>query len=230
MPAARNTVLVRLGKAAGSGQTGVLHLPGGSGGAIYLSRGIVAYAESGRTPDLATRLETATAAAYAGTLSSLEKTWLAREATVDAATEILPGRPRQGRFRACAGLDLGVMAALPVTALISEVSRRHEVIRQMSAVLTADTAVARRPRLPGRAVRVSDVQWAIVMRARHPATPRHLALELGQSVFGITTECFRLVSMGLLAVTGPQGGTAVMAGEPDRVRPAISYIRALGDR
>lgn len=227
MLAASNPVLTRLGRAADAGRTGVLHLPGESGGAIYLSAGMVAYAESRRTPDLAARLEKATAAARAGTVSSLERSWLAREATADAATELLPGKPRHARFRASGELDLGVMASLPVAVLISEVSRRLAVIEQMSAVLTADTAVARCPRLPSGAVRVSDLQWAIVMRAGRPATPRSLALELGQSVFGTTIEAFRMVSMGLLAVAGSPAGPAATAGKPGRSGPALSFIRAL---
>ncbi len=227
MLAASDPVLIRLGRAADAGRTGVLHLPGESGGAIYLSAGMVAYAESGRSPGLAARLETATAAARAGTVSALERRWLAREATVDAATELLPGRLRHARFRASGELDLGVMAGLPVAVLIGEVNRRLAVIGQMSAVLTADTAVARCSRLPSGAVRVSDLQWAIVMRAAHPATPRSLALELGQSVFGTTIEAFRMVRMGLLAVAGAPAGPASAAGEPGRSGPALSFIRAL---
>jgi len=225
LPAAKGPVLSRLGKAAASGRTGMLHVPGG---AIYLSEGMVAYAESRRTPDLAVRLEKAAAVAHTGTVSLLERRWLAREATVDAATELLAGRPRQARFRACAELDVSVAATMPLAVLISEVSRRHEISRQMSAILTADTVIAQRPRLPGHVVRVSDFQWAIVMLARHPVTPRHLALELGQSVFGTTIESFRMVSMGLLAVPGAPAGPAAMAGAPGQARAAISFIRALG--
>jgi Domain of unknown function (DUF4388) len=227
MPPANSPVLIRLGKAADAGQTGVLHLSGESGGAIYLSQGVIAYAESGRAPDLSTRLEKAALAAPAGTVSSLERSWLAREATVDAVTEISSVKSRQARFRASAELDLSVTASMPVAVLITEVSRRHEVIRQMSAVLTADTAVARCPRLSSRAVRVSGLQWAIAIRAKDPVTPRGLALELGQSVFGTTVESFRMVSMGLLAVAGTPAGPPVAAGEPGRDRPAISFIRAL---
>lgn len=227
MPPAKSPVLIRLGRAADAGQTGVLHLSGGSGGAIYLSEGTIAYAESRRTPDLATSLAKAAMAAPAGTVSSLERSWLARETTVDAATEILWGKSRQARFRTSAELDLAVMASMPVAALIAEVSRRHQVIRQMSAVLTADTAVARCPRLSAGAVHVSGLQWAIVMRAGHPVTPRSLALELGQSVFGTTVESFRMVNMGLLAVAGTPASPPAAAGEPGRDRPAISFVRAL---
>ena len=224
---ARNPVLAGLGRAADSGQAGVLHVSGESDGAIYLSAGLIAYAESRRTPDLATRLEKAAAAARAGTVSSLERNWLAREATVDAATGLLSGRPRHAKFRASGDLDPRVRASLPVAVLISEVSRRLELIRQMSAVLTADTTVTRCPRISSGAVHVSDLQWAIVMQAGHAATPRSLALELGQSVFGTTIEVFRMVSMGLLAVAGAPARQAAAAGEPGRGRPGISFIRAL---
>jgi hypothetical protein len=222
-----NPVLIRLGKAADSGRTGVFHLPGESGGMIYLSAGVVAYAESRRTPDLDARLEKAAAAARAGTVTSLERSWLAREATVDAVTELLAANPRQARFRTSDRLDLSVTASLPVAVLISEVSRRMEVIRQISTVLTADTAVARSPRLSSPAVHVSDLQWSIVVRTGHPGTPRSLALELGQSVFGTAIEVFRMVSMGLLAVVGAPARPETAAGEPRRDRSAVSFIRAL---
>lgn len=65
------------------------------------------------------------------------------------------------------------------------------------------------------------LQWAIVVRAEHPVTPPGLALDLGHSAAGTATEVFRMVSMGLLTVSG------ALAGKPGRGRPGSSFIRAL---
>ncbi len=116
---------------------------------------------------------------------------------------------------------------MTVTLLVTEASRRHNVLRQLSAVLTPDTAVARNPRLRSQAIRVSDIQWAIAMRLNNPATPRSLALEMGQSVFGTTITVFRMVTMGLLSAVGAPGGSADAGIESDRSRHAISFLQAL---
>ena len=94
-----NPVAIRLGKLADSGWTGALYLSGESGGVIHLIEGDVVSADSRRTPDLASRLAQAVVSAGQDTVSSLERSWLIREATVDAALELLSARTR-ARFRA----------------------------------------------------------------------------------------------------------------------------------
>lgn len=224
---AKNPIVIRLGKAADSRQTGVLAVSGDAGGEIYLTGGVIVRADSRRTPDLAARLEKAGSSARHGTVSPLEHSWMAREATVDATTELLSGKPRHARFRASGPLSLGDPADLPVAALVSEVSRRHEIMQQLAPVLTPDTAVVRNRRLGSRAVHVSDIQWAIAIRAGNPVTPRRLAVEVGQSVFGTTVEVFRMVTIGLLSVAGVPDRPADEATETDRSRRTISFIRAL---
>jgi hypothetical protein len=224
---ANNPVVIRLGKLADSRQTGVLELSGDARGRIHMSRGVIIHADSRLAPDLATRLARAETSARRGAVSSLERSWIAREATVDAATELLSGKPRHTRFRTPEQLDPADLADIPVAALVSEVGRRHTIIQQLSAVLTPDTAVARNLRLGSRAVHVSDLQWAIVVRAGNPAAPRSLALELGQSVFGTTVEVFRMVTMGLLSVVDDPARPRDGAGETSRARHAMSFIRAL---
>jgi len=224
---AKNPVITRLGKLGYSGQTGVLHLSGESAGSIHLSRGSVVYAESARTPGLPARLEKMTALTGGAMVSSLERDWMAKDATADAALELLSGKPRHMRFRAPGELDLGITEGMTVTLLVTEVNRRHNIMRQLSAVLTPDTAVARNPRLKTRSIGVSDIQWAIAMRVNSPVTPRSLALELGQSVLGTTIAVFRMVTMDLLSVVDPPAGSADETRESDQNGPAISFIRAL---
>jgi hypothetical protein len=115
---------------------------------------------------------------------------------------------------------------MPVEALLSEVQRRHEVQRQLAAVLTPDTAVARRPSLDPPAVQVSPTQWSLLARAGDGATPRGLAMQLGRSVFGTTIEVYRLLELGLLVVPGRPPAPA-----DGRPGTSISFIRAVsGER
>ncbi len=94
-------------------------------------------------------------------------------------------------------------------------------------MLTPDAEVARNPRLRPGAVHLSDSQWTILMQLAQPGTPRDLALELGQSVFGMTIEVYRMVVMGLVSVTGAPAGDADPAGGTSRIWPALSHIRAV---
>ena len=218
---ARSPVAIRLGKLAEAGQTGSLHLSGDSGGVIYVSEGDIVAADSRRTPSLADTIGTEKA-------GSLARGWLATEATIDAAMELMSARPRHVRFTEPGEEpDLPGIPGLPLTALMAEVTRRHKLLEQIAAVLTPDTAVARNLRLRSRAVRVSDGQWAILLQLGQPVTPRALALGLGQSVFGMTIEVYRMVIMGLVSVVDAMARAADPAGETSRGRSTLSFIRAL---
>lgn len=219
----RSPVAIRLGKLAETGQTGSLHLSGDSGGVIYVSEGDIVAADSRRTPSLADRIGTEKA-------SSLARGWLATEATIDAAMELMSARPRHVRFTEPEEEpepELPGIPGMPLTALMAEVTRRHNLLEQIAAVLTPDTAVARNLRLRSRAVHVSDGQWAILLQLGQPVTPRALALGLGQSVFGMTIEVYRMVIMDLVSVVDASARTADPAGEASRGRSTLSFIRAL---
>ena len=219
----RSPVAIRLGKLAEAGRTGSLHLSGDSGGVIYVSEGDIVAADSRRTPSLADRTGTEKT-------GSFERSWLATEATIDAAMELMSARPRHVRFREPeeeAGPDLPSSPGMPLTALMTEVTRRHNLLEQIAAVLTPDTAVARNLRLRSRAVHVSDGQWAILLQLGQPVTPRALALGLGQSVFGMTIEIYRMVIMGLVSVVDASARAADPAGQASRGRSTLSFIRAL---
>jgi len=219
----RSPVAIRLGKLAEAGRTGSLHLSGDSGGVIYVSEGAIVAADSRRTPSLADRIGT-------GKTGSFGRRWLATEAIIDAAMELMSARPRHVRFREPeeeAGPDLPGGPGMPLTALMAEVTRRHNLLEQIAAVLTPDTAVARNLRLRSRAVHVSDGQWAILLQLGQPVTPRALALGLGQSVFGTTIEVYRMVIMDLVSVIDASARAADPARAASRGRSALSFIRAL---
>jgi len=147
----RSPVAIRLGKLAEAGRTGALYLSGESGGVIYLSEGDVLAADSRRTPGLAARIGQAGSAAGQEAAGSFERSWMATEATMDAAMELTSARPRHVRFRGPEEEPSPAGAGtIPVAVLITEVSRRHRIMQQMAAVLTPDTPVVRNPRLkPG---------------------------------------------------------------------------------
>ena len=220
----RSPVAIRLGKLAEAGRTGSLYLSGDSGGVIYLSKGEIVAADSRRTPSLAARIGTEEA-------GSFERTWMATETTIDAAAELMSTRPRHVRFRDpeedADGPGSTGIPGMPLTTLMAEVNRRHNLLGQIAGVLTADAAVARNLRLRSHAVHVSDGQWTILMRLDQPATPRGLALALGRSVFGMTIEVYRMVIMDLVSPIDVPARPADPAGEAGRGRSALSFIRAL---
>jgi hypothetical protein len=219
----RSPVAIRLGKLAEAGRTGSLHLSGDSGGVIYVSEGAIVAADSRRTPSLADRIGTEKTGSFG-------RRWLTTEAIIDAAMELMSARPRHVRFRDPeeeAGPELPGGPGIPLTALMAEVTRRHNLLEQIAAVLTPDTAVARNLRLRSRAVHVSDGQWAILLQLGQPVTPRSLALGLGQSVFGMTIEVYRMMIMDLVSVVDASARAADPAGQASRGRSTLSFIRAL---
>ena len=223
----KEPIATRLGKLAAEARTGILDVTGDTRGTIHIHGGRVVYAESARTPGLTARL--AGWAPGQNLPGSLERAWMIREATADAALDLFSfaARPRYGRRRQGETLVTGDDDGMPVTALLAEVARRQEIMRQMSALVTADTAVQRQLDVPSRGVRVSAAQWALVIRVNGPATPRDLAMELGHSVFGTTIKVLRLMELNLLSTVGGPADGSDRAGEfPGRGKVTVSFIRA----
>jgi hypothetical protein len=210
----------RLGKLAEGGRTGALHISGDLGGVVYFRDGDVIYAESARTPG---------PASLPGPLG-----WAlaVRESTVDAAFDLLSdtAHPATSRFRNAESPGVGEAVGIPVDTLLAEVARRREVCAQLSAALTADTAVIPNPHLAPRGVHVSTLQWAVLIRVGDQSTPRSLAFELQRSVFGTVLEVFRLVSLGLLTVADdPDPPAGQVPGQAFR-RDAVSFVQAVTQR
>lgn len=245
-----NLIAARLRKLADEKSTGMLPVSGNGDGAIFFRDGQVSYAESSRTPVAAPHLvglaalglvpaeappsfggdypgETALVAT--GSVGRLLGVLAVTEPVIDALTELLSSESRYAKFRP-GDPPAAQVRPVPVEALLTEVQRRHAVLRQLAPVVTPDTAVARDPSLDSPAAQVSPSQWALLVRAVDLATPRGLAMHLGRSVFGTTIEVGRLVTLGLLTVPGRQ---AASAGGPAAARPVmpLSFIRAVsGER
>ena len=166
----------------------------------------------------------------ARSVSRLAGTLVVTEAVIDAVTDLLSSDSRYARFRPSGDPPPAQARPVAVEPLLTEVQRRHDVLRQLAPVLTPDTGISRTPALEAPSVQVSPAQWALLVRAGAGTTPRYLAAYLGRSVFGTTIEVGRLIELGLLAVPGRP---ARPAGRPQARRggAAVSFIRAVsGDR
>jgi hypothetical protein len=129
-------------------------------------------------------------------------------------------------------VDGVVVGGLVVDGLLAELSRRREMLRQMSEYVTADTVVARAAQLHSSRIQVSALQWALLIRARTPVTPRDLAFALGRSVFGTTVEVYRLMTLRLMSVAGHPRRPLDPAAH-DELEPALaalSFIQAVSHK
>lgn len=214
----------RLRKIAAARSTGILPFSGRSDGAIYFRDGKVVYAESSRTPGPDTHAYPVPTEDLPP-LSRIAAILAITEPTVDAALELLsaqsPAQSRCAKFRPSSVPVPGLASDISLEALLAEVTRRQRVLGQLSAVLTADTALARNPYIRPDSIRVSALQWALLIRVRPGSTPRDLAWDLSRSVFGTTAEVYRLVARQLLSVASDPASTR----EPGLA--AMSFVRAV---
>jgi hypothetical protein len=154
------------------------------------------------------------------------------EPAIDAVLDLVLSQSAIGRFRTGKGRGGPELISLPAESLVTEIARRLHLVRQMAAVVTADTTVSRSPALQADRVQVSALQWALLIRTGSATTPRTLACALGRSVFGITTEVYQLVAQYLLSVVGQVGGVPDL-NQRDAVGPlepcpgGISFLRAV---
>ena len=209
----------RLRKLAAARSTGMLPFSGEREGAVCLRDGDVVYAESSGTP---------AGRAAPGTLTAI---LAGTEPTVNAALDLLSTQSRHARFRPARVPPPAAASGIPVDVLLAEITRRQQVLQQLSPVLSPDTAVCRNPRLAAPAVQVPARQWSLLIRAADGATPRALAWALHRSVFGTTTDVYRLLALDLLSVAGRPGRLGSQAsGEAGARGPALlSFIRALSE-
>ena len=210
----------RFHKLADAGSTGLLPFSGAGDGAIYFRDGEVIFARSTRTPGPPdgtaggetpyTRLAAALAMA---------------EPTVDATTELVISESRFTKFRSARNPVSDSAPALGVEGLLAEVARRRRILGQLAPVVTADSTIARVAQLRSPDIRVSPLQWALLIRVRDGSTPRSLAWELGRSVFGTTLEIYRLLALRLLSSAGPRAHRN--GREPEYGPTTMSFVRAV---
>ena len=75
------------------------------------------------------------------------------EPTVDAALELLCASSRYADSRSRVP-NAGLAPDISLEALLAEVARRQRVLKQLSGALTADTALARNPRIRPESIRI----------------------------------------------------------------------------
>jgi hypothetical protein len=213
----------RLRKLAAARSTGTLPFSGPSDGVVYFRDGKVAYAESNRTPGPVAHAYPEPVADLPP-LSRITAVLAVTEPMVDAALELLSAQSRYARFRPSRVPDTGPASDISVETLLAEVIRRQRVLAQLSAVLTAETALTRNPQIHPESIRVSALQWSLLIRVRHGTTPRDLAWDLSRSVFGTTIEVQRPLVRRLLSVAGDPPGAVGRAGASP---VAMSFVRAV---
>ena len=211
-----NLVAGRLSKIAAADSTGMLPFSGGSDGAIYFRNGDVVYAESERTPGPAGDAFPARTDGLTP-LGRITAIRAVTEPVIDAVLDLFTTQARYAKFRPSKLPAAGLAPGIDTEALLAEISRRRRLLKQLSAVLTPDTAVTRNPHLRSESIRVSAWQWALLIRVRHGCTPRDLAWDLGRSVFATTTDVYRLLVLRLLSAAGEV---------PERGLAATSFVRA----
>jgi hypothetical protein len=232
-----NLVTARFRKLAATASTGMLPFTGAGDGAIYFRDGTVVLARSTRTPGpsipagLGPPALDVAAAGPDGAMAGgtpylrLAAALAVAEPTVDATVELLSSESRYAKFRSARTPVSDSAPGLSVEGLLAEVARRQRVLHQLSSVVTADTAVARNPDLNTPDIRVSALQWALLIRIREGSTPRALAWELGRSVFGTTLEIYRLLALRLLSAASHR---AHHNGREVEYGPAtMSFVRAV---
>ena len=241
-----NLIAARLRKLAAEGSTGMLPISGHGDGAIFFRGGQVVYAESSRTPgpprrevglaalglastDVSARSNGAAAGAEPAGVPPFDRLaglLALTEPTIDAVTDLVCSESRYAKFRQSDLPPVPLVSPLSMGTVLAEVERRHQVLRQLAPVVTADTPIARHVPRDSPRFQVSAPQWALLVRSGAGTTPRALAMTLSRSVFGTTIEVYRLLALGLLAVPGHPPELA--AGGP---RPAevMSFMRAVSD-
>jgi hypothetical protein len=229
-------VAARLRRIATERRTGQLPFAGSSG-AIYVQNGKVVYAESRLTPGPAamTGFVSAAVAIRNGlapgnplpAARSVAAIMAVTEPTVDAVLDLMSRETRPSRFRSAKVSLAGLTPGIGVAALLAEVARRRRLLAQMGPVLTADTAIGRNPHPRRPAIRVSALQWALLIRVRDGSTPRDLAWDLGRSVFGTTAEIYRLMILRLVTADRGPSRAARPDEAPRRCPAALSFIRAV---
>jgi hypothetical protein len=122
----------------------------------------------------------------------------------DAAYFVLAERPVPVRFEVDRPHWLGAVTGVPVDALTAEIRRR----RAMLTDILDDPGFDRAPVVPVTRVRrdrirLSAVQWEIVLHADGQRTPTGMARHLGRAAYACLQEVRRLAADGLVRLPAP---------------------------
>jgi hypothetical protein len=227
--------------------TGALRV--GKSGTIFLSDGRVTYMECAQTPNVERLLsargrmtEAALRALRAdggcdrllkeGPVTPGELQYAVLGVVLDAAFFLLPMSGTRPKFRPGEEHWLGGQWFFDVPGLVRECARRRAQLAQAWPSAEVDTLPVRpAARLPGHAVTLDGVEWEVIVRADHQATPLELAERIGRSGYSVLLAVRRLAAAGLLALpasdpegaaspaSDPEGGALPRRTREQRVRP-----------
>jgi len=248
------TVLDGLDPWSMTGTTGALMLADGSGGAVYLDRGRLTYAEagdvcgmnrlltaSGRMTAETLRGALATSADPAGIPAALARTGRISAVEVEAlclgalyaALLALATRRVPTRFDLGARHEWGVVVSVDLAAARTELDRRRNALDEAWPDPAVDTAIVTPVRrIDGHQVALTALQWEIVVNSGRRRTPADLARLLGRDTYATRLHVRRLVRAGLVAAPVPENlGTVVPetpgTGSLDAPPPAIGRSSAV---
>ncbi|GAB1645690.1 DUF4388 domain-containing protein [Krasilnikovia sp. MM14-A1259] len=226
-----------LRQAAAERRTGALVVTGRPGGTLYLTDGLVTYAESPAAPGvgelltasgrLAARtwqaaLDVGTARSQVGRLL-LDQGHLTRGelelcvhgATYDAAYFALGPAAAGADFVAGETHWLGAMVWIDPEAVDHESRRRQRLLDEIFPFPHLDSApVSPVARPPAERIWLTAPQWELIVHADGQRTPADLAQLLGRAGFATIQELRRLGALGLLELPEPR------THPPDVVRPS----------
>ncbi|GGO65477.1 transcriptional regulator [Nonomuraea cavernae] len=188
----------------------------GRAGTVFLDEGRVTYMECVQTPGVE-RLLTARGRSTEATLRGMqadggcerllaegvltlgELQYCVLGAVLDAAFFLLPVGGTRPKFRPGERHWLGGRWYFEVSGLLRECARRRAQLARIWPSAEVDTAPVRpAPWLTGQGVTLGRVEWEVVARADHKATPLDLARQLGRSGYSILLAVRRLAAAGLL--------------------------------
>jgi uncharacterized protein DUF4388 len=206
---------------AGDRQTGALVVGGQPGGTVYLTEGLVSYAESPSAPGVGELLtasgrlaaRTWQAALDAGTshaqvgrilldqghLTQGELELAVLGATYDAAYFALAPASAPVDFLDGATHWMGQVVRVEAAAITREARRRTRLLDEICPDPRIDTEpVIPVPRPPVERVTVTAAQWELLMQADGQRTPADLAQLLGRAGYATIQELRRLAALGLI--------------------------------
>ncbi|MEV4076440.1 hypothetical protein [Nonomuraea fuscirosea] len=214
--------------------TGALRV--GRSGTIFLADGRVTYMECAQAPSVERLLaarglmsETAlrrlrddggcARLIEEGPLTAGELQYAVLGGVLDAAFFLLPVSGARPKFRPGERHWLGGQWFFDVAGLVRECARRRAQLAEIWPSAEVDLLPVRPlARLPGHGVTLSRVQWEVVVRADHKATPLELAKQIGRPAYPVLLAVRRLAAAGLLAEPEPAGlpkrGQHAAAGRP----------------
>ncbi|GGK20694.1 hypothetical protein GCM10010124_11550 [Pilimelia terevasa] len=117
----------------------------------------------------------------------------------DATYFVLVPRAVPVRFEPDRPHWLGAVAAVPVPALVGETARRRRALTEILDRPEVDsTPVVPVPRLRRDRIRLSGLQWELIVHADGQRTPTGLARRLGRASYACLQETRRLAAEGLV--------------------------------